>query len=106
MGRRGVSVWVVGVLACAASGCHSGGASQSARSNSATGLDASGTYSRVCNQAVGGTLPATWRRSGVVVGSLALYSFGQVIHNGAASVVPPSEITPSRPVKMLALVRP
>lgn len=100
-----MSALAVMVVACAATACLSGG-SQSTGSNSSSDSDAAATYSRACNQAVGGTLPAAWRKSGLVVGSLALYSFGQVTHDGAASAVPASAITASRPVKMLALVRP
>jgi hypothetical protein len=63
-------------------------------------------YSRGCGQAVGGTLPARWRQSGVVVGSLSLYSFGQVTHRGRTSRLAASTFTAERLLKMLALVRP
>lgn len=106
MGRRGAAALVVFVLVCAAAACSSGGASQSTESSPSTGSQVPATYSRDCNQAVGGVLPAAWRNSGVVVGSLALYSFGQVTHGGAVSSLRASAVTPRRPVKMLALVRP
>lgn len=63
-------------------------------------------YSRGCAHAVGGTLPAGWRRSGVVAGSLALFSFGEVTHEGRTSPLAASTFAPRRALKMLALVRP
>jgi hypothetical protein len=93
------------VLVAAAAAC-SGGASHSAGSSPSTGSQGAAVYSRGCSQAVGGVLPATWRKSGVVVGSLALYSFGQVTHEGAVSQLDASAFTRGRDVKMLALVRP
>ena len=42
----------------------------------------------------------------MVVGSLTLYSFGQVTHRGRTSRVAASAFTPGRLVKMLAQVRP
>jgi len=93
------------VVACATAACTHGSAG-SAGARPVARSRAAAAYTRGCGQAVGGTLPARWRRSGVVLGSLALYSFGQVTDRGRTSRLVASTLTPGREVKLLALVRP
>ena len=58
---------------------------------------------RGCGQSVGGTLPAGWRRSTIVLPSLALFTFGAMLDDGHRAA-PGSR--PTHFVKILALVRP
>lgn len=95
-----VALVLLAAAACSSSGSHSTG------STAPTSSQGAATYSRVCSQAVGGVLPAAWRESSVVVGSLALYSFGAVADGGGTSSLPARVFMPLRSVKMLALVRP